>query len=65
MDETPVPPADQASTVSGSPEWSGERPWLAHYHEGVPQTVTIPTASLATLFDQAVSKYKKKKTKKK
>jgi long-chain acyl-CoA synthetase len=57
MDETPVPPAGQASTVSGDSEWSGEQPWLAHYHEGVPQTVSIPTASLATLFDQAVSRY--------
>src|SRR5215471_6588670 len=57
MDETPVPPANQSSAISGSPEWSGERPWLAHYHEGVPQTVSIPDASLATLFDQAVSRY--------
>jgi long-chain acyl-CoA synthetase len=57
MDEIPVPPADQSATVSGRPEWSGERPWLAHYHEGVPQTVTIPNDSLATLFDQAVSRY--------
>ena len=56
-DKTPVPSTDDSLTVSGSPEWSGERPWLAHYHEGVPQTVNIPTASLAILFDQAVSRY--------
>jgi long-chain acyl-CoA synthetase len=57
MDETPVTSADHSSTPIGRTEWSGERPWLAHYHDGVPQTVTIPNASLATLFDQAVSRY--------
>ena len=57
LDETPISPSDHSPTVSGSPEWSGERSWLAHYSEGVPQTVTIPDASLAALFDQAVSRY--------
>src|SRR5262245_47369165 len=50
LDDTPIPPADHSSTVSGTPKWSGERPWLAHYHAGVPHTVSVPYASLATLF---------------
>jgi long-chain acyl-CoA synthetase len=57
MDETSVPSPDHSTTGSGRAEWDGARPWLAHYHEGVPHTVTIPSASLATLFDQAVSRY--------
>jgi long-chain acyl-CoA synthetase len=57
MDETPIPPAGDSPTVSASAEWSGERPWLAHYSKDVPRTVSVPTVSLATLFDQAVSRY--------
>jgi len=57
MDETSVPSPDHSTTGSGRAEWDGARPWLAHYHEGVPQTVTIPSAALATLFDQAVSRF--------
>lgn len=34
-----------------------DRPWLAHYDEGVPQTIQIPEAPLFYLLEEAARKY--------